>query len=46
MKRPSFVEAALALARSWLATTGPERDTPPPPADANGDRPEEDDVPR
>ncbi|MFG1622431.1 hypothetical protein [Kribbella sp. NPDC049227] len=45
MKRPSFVEAALALARSWLAPTGPERDTPPP-ADANGGRPEEDDVRR
>jgi len=47
MRRSSFTEAALALSRSWLSPSGPER---PPPADqghnTNGDRPEENGVRR
>lgn len=26
MKRPSIIEAALALSRSWLSPSGPERE--------------------
>ncbi|MEV0800957.1 hypothetical protein AB0I34_24925 [Kribbella sp. NPDC050281] len=46
MKRPSFVEAALALTRSWLSPSGQPPDAEPPPADRDDDRPEEDDVRR
>ncbi|MBB6567099.1 hypothetical protein HNR71_002736 [Kribbella sandramycini] len=37
MERPSLLEAALALSRSWLSPSGPVHEEPPPEPDEPSD---------